>query len=91
MYTELFHGYVPYKVFSQEVKLIHDLEPIEVSDSGFLSIHGTSTGADERNETAIWNNILATISLLEMLFLSLPKRVSLAMWKEDLQHGQKLQ
>jgi len=24
----------PYKVFNQEVELIHDLEPIEVSDSG---------------------------------------------------------
>ncbi len=31
---ELFRGYDPNKkVFNQEVELIHDLEPIEVSDS----------------------------------------------------------
>jgi len=31
-------------------------------DTGVLSIHGTSTGANEKNETAIWNDIFATIS-----------------------------
>ena len=35
---------------------------LTADDIGVLSIHGTSTGANEKNETAIWNNIFATIS-----------------------------
>ncbi|EGN98830.1 hypothetical protein SERLA73DRAFT_168429 [Serpula lacrymans var. lacrymans S7.3] len=35
---------------------------LKADDIGVLSIHGTSTGANEKNETEMWNNILATIS-----------------------------
>ena len=35
---------------------------LTADDIGVLSIHGTSTGANEKNETEIWHNILATMS-----------------------------
>ncbi|EIW84299.1 fatty acid synthase [Coniophora puteana RWD-64-598 SS2] len=35
---------------------------LSADDIGVLSIHGTSTGANEKNETEIWHNILSTIS-----------------------------
>ncbi|KAI0046589.1 fatty acid synthase [Auriscalpium vulgare] len=35
---------------------------LTADDLGVLSIHGTSTGANEKNETGIWNDILGTIS-----------------------------
>ncbi|PFH52946.1 hypothetical protein AMATHDRAFT_138867 [Amanita thiersii Skay4041] len=35
---------------------------LTADDIGVLSIHGTSTGANEDNETSIWNDIFTTIS-----------------------------
>ncbi|KAF9485144.1 fatty acid synthetase alpha subunit [Pholiota conissans] len=35
---------------------------LTADDIGILSIHGTSTGANEENETRIWNDIFTTIS-----------------------------
>ncbi|KAF9007571.1 fatty acid synthase [Cyathus striatus] len=35
---------------------------LTADDIGVLSIHGTSTNANEENETRIWNNIFTTIS-----------------------------
>lgn len=35
---------------------------LTADDIGVLSIHGTSTGANEKNETEMWHNILATMS-----------------------------
>ncbi|KAF8907276.1 fatty acid synthase [Gymnopilus junonius] len=35
---------------------------LNADDIGALSIHGTSTGANEENETLIWNDIFTTIS-----------------------------
>lgn len=35
---------------------------LNADDIGVLSIHGTSTGANEENETRIWNDIFTTIS-----------------------------
>lgn len=35
---------------------------LNADDIGVLSIHGTSTGANEKNETQIWNDIFTTIS-----------------------------
>ncbi|KAF9467993.1 fatty acid synthase [Collybia nuda] len=35
---------------------------LTADDIGVLSIHGTSTGANEENETKIWNDIFTTIS-----------------------------
>lgn len=35
---------------------------LSADDIGVLSIHGTSTGANEENETRIWNDIFTTIS-----------------------------
>jgi len=35
---------------------------LTADDIGVLSIHGTSTGANEENETRIWNDIFTTIS-----------------------------
>ncbi|KAF8656258.1 hypothetical protein AX16_002694 [Volvariella volvacea WC 439] len=35
---------------------------LTADDIGILSIHGTSTGANEENETKIWNDIFTTIS-----------------------------
>ncbi|KAF9648674.1 fatty acid synthase [Thelephora ganbajun] len=35
---------------------------LTTDDLGVLSIHGTSTGANERNETHIWNDIFTQIS-----------------------------
>ncbi|KAL4066936.1 hypothetical protein J3A83DRAFT_4165578 [Scleroderma citrinum] len=34
---------------------------LTADDVGVLSIHGTSTGANEKNETEIWHNILRTM------------------------------
>ncbi|KAL0953237.1 hypothetical protein HGRIS_004490 [Hohenbuehelia grisea] len=34
---------------------------LSADDIGVLSIHGTSTGANEANETNIWNDVLSTI------------------------------
>ncbi|KAI0067274.1 fatty acid synthase [Artomyces pyxidatus] len=35
---------------------------LTADDVGVLSIHGTSTGANEKNETHMWNDIFTTIS-----------------------------
>lgn len=35
---------------------------LSADDIGVLSIHGTSTAANEANETRIWNDIFTTIS-----------------------------
>ncbi|KAH7884386.1 hypothetical protein F5I97DRAFT_1968464 [Phlebopus sp. FC_14] len=35
---------------------------LTADDIGVLSIHGTSTGANEKNETEMWHNILCTMS-----------------------------
>ncbi|KAG8213088.1 hypothetical protein J3R82DRAFT_11484 [Butyriboletus roseoflavus] len=35
---------------------------LTADDIGVLSIHGTSTGANEKNETEMWHNILAAMS-----------------------------
>ena len=35
---------------------------LTADDIGVLSIHGTSTGANEKNETQIWHNIFETMS-----------------------------
>jgi len=35
---------------------------LTADDIGVLSIHGTSTGANEENETRIWNDIFTTIN-----------------------------
>jgi len=35
---------------------------LTADDVGVLSIHGTSTGANEKNETKIWNDIFTTIA-----------------------------
>ncbi|KAH7913599.1 hypothetical protein BJ138DRAFT_606981 [Hygrophoropsis aurantiaca] len=35
---------------------------LTADDIGVLSIHGTSTGANEKNETEMWNNILAAMN-----------------------------
>lgn len=35
---------------------------LTADDIGVLSIHGTSTGANEKNETQIWQNIFETMS-----------------------------
>lgn len=35
---------------------------LTADDIGVLSIHGTSTGANEKNETEMWHNVLATMS-----------------------------
>ncbi|KZT67951.1 hypothetical protein DAEQUDRAFT_367722 [Daedalea quercina L-15889] len=34
---------------------------LTADDIGVLSIHGTGTGANEKNETHVWNDVLATI------------------------------
>ncbi|KII85134.1 hypothetical protein PLICRDRAFT_45274 [Plicaturopsis crispa FD-325 SS-3] len=38
---------------------------LTADDIGVLSIHGTSTGANEKNETAIWNDVFTNISRTE--------------------------
>jgi fatty acid synthase subunit alpha, fungi type len=38
---------------------------LTADDIGVLSIHGTSTGANEKNETAIWNDVLKGIGRTE--------------------------
>ncbi|KAI0685962.1 fatty acid synthase [Cytidiella melzeri] len=35
---------------------------LTIDDVGVLSIHGTSTGANEKNETDIWNNIFTNLN-----------------------------
>lgn len=35
---------------------------LTADDIGVLSIHGTSTGANEKNETRIWNDVFTTIA-----------------------------
>jgi fatty acid synthase subunit alpha len=35
---------------------------LTADDVGVLSIHGTSTGANEKNETQIWHNIFESMS-----------------------------
>ena len=35
---------------------------LTADDIGVLSIHGTSTGANEKNETDIWNNVLMSLN-----------------------------